>query len=91
MLPASLGSPTSSTDKGLTQFGDGKPTAKEMYPHIHESALVRKIDIQVVPVLAVLFIFTVMDRVNIANANVYGMSKDIGLVGNQYNVTLAVL
>jgi len=62
-----------------------------MYPDIDESALMRRIDIRVVPILVVLYLFAYLDRVNIANAAVYGMGKDIGLVGNQYNVALTIL
>ena len=62
-----------------------------MYPNIDESALVRKIDIRVVPVLCLLFLFAFLDRVNIANAAVYGMSKELGLVANQYNAALTIL
>ena len=91
VLPALSSQPTS-TDGRLVQLGyHGKVTAKEMYPDINESALIRKIDIQVVPALCLLFFFTFLDRVNIANAEVYGMGKEIGLVGNQYNVALAIL
>lgn len=93
MLPA-LGSPNPSADGEVVNLGyegSGKLTAKEMYPHINESALMRRIDFQVVPILCLLFIFAILDRVNIANAEVYGMGKDIGLVGDQYNVALAIL
>ena len=62
-----------------------------MYPDIDESALIRRIDIRVIPVLVVLYLFTYLDRVNIANAAVYGMADDLGLVGNQYNVALTIL
>ena len=62
-----------------------------MFPDINESALIRKIDIQVVPVLCMLFVFAFLDRVNIANAAVYGMSKDLGLVANEYNAALTIL
>ena len=62
-----------------------------MYPEVNESALIRKIDIQVVPILCMMFVFAALDRVNIANAAVYGMSKDLGLVANQYNTALAIL
>ena len=51
----------------------------------------RKIDIRVIPVLVALYLFTYLDRVNIANAAVYGMANDLGLVGNQYNVALTIL
>ena len=83
---------TSPTDGQLAKLGyDGNITAKEMYSHIDEAALIRKIDIQVIPVLCLLFFFTFLDRVNIANAAVYGMSEDLGLVGNEYNIALTVL
>ena len=72
-------------------MGDGRLTAKEMYPNIDESALMRRIDIRVIPILCVLYLFAYLDRVNIANAAVYGMSKDLGLVGNQFNVALTIL
>lgn len=88
---SALDSRAPSTDGELTQFGDGRVTAKEMYPHINESALLWKIDIRVIPSLCLLFLFAFLDRVNVGNASVYGMTKDLGLVGNQYNVALAIL
>ena len=84
-------SPAPSTDENFAKFNDGKVIAKEAHPDIDESALIRKIDIHVVPVLCLLFLFAFLDRVNIANAAVYGMSKDLGLVGNQYNIALTIL
>jgi len=86
-----LGSPAPSTDGKPTKLGDGRLTAKEAHPNIDESALITKIDIRVVPVLCLLFVFTFLDRVNIANAAVYGMGKDLKLVGNQYNAALTIL
>jgi len=90
-LPA-LGSPAPSTDGQLTQLGyDEKATTRGVLPDINESELIRRIDIRVVPVLCLLFLFAFLDRVNIANAAVYGMSKELGLVGNQYNAALTIL
>ena len=31
-----------------------------------------------------------LDRVNIANANVYGLSKQLGLTGHEYNIALVI-
>jgi len=89
-LPA-LSSPAPSAEVRFTQLGDGKLTAKEMYPDIDESALMRRIDMRVVPMLCVVYLFAYLDRVNIANASVYGMSNDLGLIGNQFNVALTIL
>lgn len=81
----------SSTDEQTTQLGDGTVTTQEAQPDLDESALIRRIDIRVVPILSLLFVFAFLDRVNIANAAVYGMNDELGLVGNQYNAALAAL
>lgn len=89
VLPA-LGSP--STDGQLTQVGfDDKAITKEMYQDINKSALIRKIDLRVLPVVCLIYVFAFLDRINIANAAVYGMGEELGLVGNQYNVALTIL
>ena len=88
---SALGSPAPSAEVQLTQLSGGKLTAREMYPDIDESALMRRIDMRVIPILCMVYLFAYLDRVNIANAAVYGMSKDLGLVGNQFNVALTVL
>lgn len=31
-----------------------------------------------------------LSRVNISNANVYGLSKELGLVSDQYNIALVI-
>lgn len=90
VLPA-LGSPAHSAEVQLAQLSDGNLTAKEMHPGINESALMRRIDIGVISVLCMAYLFAYLDRVNIANAAVYGMGGDLGLVGNQYNVALTIL
>lgn len=36
--------------------------------------------------LTMLYVMSFLDRSNIGNANIAGMSEDLGLVGNQYNV-----
>ena len=62
-----------------------------MYPDINEPALMKRIDIRVVPVLCLMFVFAFLDRINIANAAVYGMNEELGLVANQYNAALTIL
>lgn len=49
-----------------------------------------KIDLRLVPILTIVYLFAFLDRSNIGNANVFGLSTDIGLVGNQYNVALCI-
>ncbi|KAI9729072.1 MAG: hypothetical protein M1828_000157 [Chrysothrix sp. TS-e1954] len=55
-----------------------------------ETKLLTKIDLHVIPVLLIMFILTFLDKVNIANAQVYGLSEDLGLVKTQYNTALVI-
>jgi hypothetical protein len=60
------------------------------HPAIKGSRLLRKIDFRLVPPLCILYILAFLDRVNIANARLYNLEKDLGLTGNQYNIALVV-
>ncbi|KAI5457067.1 major facilitator superfamily domain-containing protein [Mariannaea sp. PMI_226] len=59
-------------------------------PHTTERKLLAKIDFHVVPFLCIMYLLAFLDRVNIANANVFGLSKELGLDGNLYNNALVV-
>ncbi|ETN45044.1 uncharacterized protein HMPREF1541_09920 [Cyphellophora europaea CBS 101466] len=61
------------------------------YPPDHRSKLVHKIDVRLTPVLAILYLISHLDRGNIGNANIEGLSVDLGLTGVQYNVALSIL
>ncbi|CAK1362917.1 putative transporter [Cercospora beticola] len=62
----------------------------ECPPHTTERKLVARIDIHIIPVLCILYLLAFLDRVNIANANVLGLSKELGLEGNEYNTALVI-
>lgn len=49
-----------------------------------------KIDLWILLPICLLYLLAFLDRVNISNANAYGMSDDINLKGNQFNIALAV-
>ncbi|EMD42007.1 hypothetical protein CERSUDRAFT_90608 [Gelatoporia subvermispora B] len=55
---------------------------------IDERKLMRKIDWHVVPWLAVLYLLNFLDRGNIGNAKLYGMTKDLHITDTQYLVAL---
>ncbi|KAI9759083.1 MAG: hypothetical protein M4579_002599 [Chaenotheca gracillima] len=59
------------------------------FPEQSRKKLLRKIDIRLLPVLTSLYILSEMDRANIANAQIEGMSEDLGLKGVQYNIALS--
>lgn len=56
-----------------------------------ENALIRKIDWHIVPFMVLLYLFSFLDRVNIGNARLYGMEKDLGLHGNQFQIAVSIL
>ncbi|KAM0717210.1 hypothetical protein Q7P37_007062 [Cladosporium fusiforme] len=52
--------------------------------------ILRKVDVRLIPVLALLYLLAFLDRSNIANARVAGMNDELGLTGSQYNMALTV-
>lgn len=41
--------------------------------------------------LAILYLISQLDRANIANAKIEGLTTDLGLTGVQYNVVVSIL
>lgn len=58
---------------------------------LHEEKLLKwKCDVQVIPILFVLFLLAFIDRINIGNARLQGLEEDLNMVGHQYNIALFV-
>lgn len=53
-----------------------------------DKRLLRRIDLRVIPILVVLFAFSLIDRNVVATARVAGMGKDLELTGNKYSIAL---
>lgn len=51
----------------------------------------RKIDLRLMPMLIFIYILNYLDRNNLASARLGGLEKDIGLVGNQYQICISIL
>jgi hypothetical protein len=56
-----------------------------------ETKLVRKLDWHVMPIVFAMYFMNKLDQNAIANARLDGFEKDLGLVGNQFNVCVSVL
>ncbi|KAK2811321.1 hypothetical protein FQN50_002197 [Emmonsiellopsis sp. PD_5] len=52
--------------------------------------LLRKCDWHIVPILFVLFVLSFMDRINIGNARIQGLEKDLNMSGHQFNIALFI-
>ncbi|CAG8180847.1 unnamed protein product [Penicillium salamii] len=66
----------------------GQPLVK--FDKAAESKLRLKIDLYIVPTVAVMYLFCFIDRANIGNAKLAGFNKDLGLVNYDYNAVLSV-
>lgn len=55
-----------------------------------EKRVVRKLDLHIIPIVMSLYLLSFLDRVNIGNARLYGLEKDLHMKGNQYEVALSI-
>lgn len=60
------------------------------FPEEKRKKVFHKIDIRLIPMLALLYLLAHIDRANIGNAKIEGMVKDLGMSGVQYNIVLAI-
>ncbi|KAJ4985202.1 major facilitator superfamily transporter [Stagonosporopsis vannaccii] len=57
---------------------------------IEKARILRKLDIRIIPIMTVLYLFSFLDRGNIGNARILGMQEDLHLTRNQYQMVLTV-
>ncbi|KAI0012748.1 MFS general substrate transporter [Xylariaceae sp. FL0662B] len=55
-----------------------------------EAAVRRKLDWQIVPTVTLMYLLNFLDRINIGNARIQGLEKDVGLVGYQFNIATSI-
>ncbi|KAK9369479.1 major facilitator superfamily domain-containing protein [Lipomyces kononenkoae] len=55
-----------------------------------ERAICRRLDMRLLPLLALMYLFNSLDKSNLGNAKTDGMTTDLHMVGNQYNILLSV-
>ncbi|KIK74453.1 hypothetical protein PAXRUDRAFT_544574 [Paxillus rubicundulus Ve08.2h10] len=51
-----------------------------------ETKLWRRIDLRLMPVMSLIFLFSSMDRGNIGNAKLEGLMTQLNLTGNKFNI-----
>ncbi|KAG8214045.1 DNA topoisomerase [Butyriboletus roseoflavus] len=57
---------------------------------VERARLLRKIDWYLLPLVSLLYLLSFLDRSNVGNAKVAGMSTDLDLVGLRYNTAAAI-
>jgi len=58
-------------------------------PHA-EKKLLWKVDLHLVPPLTVLVMLAFLDRINIGNAKIQGLTKELNMKGHDYSIALLI-
>ncbi|PYH87961.1 putative MFS transporter [Aspergillus ellipticus CBS 707.79] len=77
-------------EKGISQHDETICEQEPEFDRKAESRLRLKIDLYVLPTVALIYLFCFIDRANIGNAKLAGLEKDLGLHGYDYNAVLSV-
>jgi len=81
---------TQTDSKGKTDLsGSSSGNALLTFDPKAEAKLRLKIDLYIIPTVALLYLFCFIDRANIGNARLAGLEKDLGLKGYDYNILLS--
>ncbi|KAF2463074.1 MFS general substrate transporter [Lindgomyces ingoldianus] len=86
-VKTSLAGENGHTQRFLEDELDGSSAS---FRGIDEAALVRKIDLRLLPVLFIVYLAAFLDRVNISNALTMGLPKDLHLTKDQPNIALTM-
>ncbi|KIW83312.1 hypothetical protein Z517_02557 [Fonsecaea pedrosoi CBS 271.37] len=65
--------------------GEGVDTS-----HVDPKKVLRKMDLRLIPMLAILYLLSFLDRGNIGNAKIEGMETDLSLSGPEYSLCATV-
>lgn len=79
-------SPAPSAGMEKNAFTETPPSEEgiEIPTGIQEKALLRKLDLKLLPALTLLYLLSFLDRSNVANARLEGLTTDLNMTGNQY-------
>ncbi|KAI1469667.1 MFS general substrate transporter [Daldinia caldariorum] len=85
------------TDKELPNVPDRadamvttpEPTL-ESFADLDEKKILRKMDLRLIPMLAILYLLSFLDRGNIGNAKIEGLQEDLRMSPDEYNWCLTV-
>ncbi|KAJ5338543.1 Major facilitator superfamily domain general substrate transporter [Penicillium brevicompactum] len=69
---------------------EGSSLGPSGFEDVDEAAVLRKMDIRLIPMLSLLYLLAFLDRGNIGNAKIEGLVDDLHMTGPQYNWTLTV-
>ncbi|PMD41347.1 MFS general substrate transporter [Hyaloscypha variabilis F] len=58
-----------------------------------EEQLIRKMDLHLIPLIMLMYLFSFLDRINLGNARLYGLEKDLKMApeSNEYQIAVSIL
>lgn len=74
----------------IDAMADAPGVTMESFAHLDEKKILRKMDMRLIPMLALLYLLSFLDRGNIGNAKIEGLQEDLGMTSDQYNWCLTV-
>ncbi|KAK8059021.1 hypothetical protein PG994_009469 [Apiospora phragmitis] len=84
------GSPKVAEKDRIDAMAETPGTTMASFAHLDEKKILRKMDMRLIPMLAVLYLLSFLDRGNIGNAKIEGLQDDLKMSGGQYNWCLTV-
>jgi len=72
---------------GIVNSASPSPSPSAAAPN---HRLLSRIDLHILPILSFVYLFAFLDRVNIGNAAIFGLSEELGMKGTQYNTALMI-
>ncbi|KAK4952134.1 hypothetical protein LTR10_010054 [Elasticomyces elasticus] len=76
--------------KGLDALPDPDAGCSDEERRRIDKALVRSLDLKLIPWLTLLYLVSFLDRTNIGNAKIDGLLEDLHMTGGQYNACLSL-
>ncbi|KAL2009378.1 hypothetical protein VTN00DRAFT_7572 [Thermoascus crustaceus] len=73
-----------SPKQGFQNASPASSSVAEANFNINEKALLRKLDLRLLPPVTLLYLLSFLDRSNVGNAKLEGLTEDLNMSGNQY-------
>ncbi|THV45202.1 hypothetical protein BGAL_0517g00030 [Botrytis galanthina] len=77
-------------EEKMSESHSGDSIAATGFDDAATKKLMRKLDIRLIPILAIIYLVCFLDRANVGNARLEGLEKDLHMTGLDYNIALSV-
>ncbi len=89
-LPTNTENPSGQMHHTFTHHDENWDGGDVDFSNVDEKLVLRKMDLRLLPMLALLYLLSFLDRGNIGNAKIEGLTETLHMTGPQYNWCLTV-